>query len=397
MLLVGPNNHTVEIDDRETINKFINQKDYREAKPDEIEAYKLRVQEAIERQNQVPQSDGVYFQTVQSGPDGYGMSRDFIKNELRRLDIKMQENYLDQKVGLLYSYPYGITQLKTDVRIIYTMFESDEIPPDWAEYLQAADEVLVPSKWCSDVFLKAGIKTTIVPLGYNHRAFHFIERQIPVDNEKPFTFIHYDSFNIRKGFFEVLEAFSKEFKKNEPVKLILKTAKPETPVPIHKSVYPNVEVIKERLTEEELLQLLARSNCMVYPSRGEGFGITPLEAMATGIPAIIPNAHGISEYFNSNYMLEVKVGKKTPGLYKKFKEQPTGEMIICDEEDLRKQMRYAYNHQSEMKDLGKQASDYVKRFTYERTAEQLKLIIQRWQTTEVIKRPDSNFLKVEEI
>ena len=396
MLLVGPNNHAVEIDDDASINRFM-KKGYKVATQDQETSYRLKVHEAIEKQNEKPQPEGIYYQTVQSSPDGYGMSRDLLKEELRRVGVRLNENYQKQKIGLLYSYPYGITQLKTDVRLIYTMFESDEIPSDWPEYLHAADEVLVPSKWCSDVFAKSGVKTTIVPLGYNHRVFHYIDRKIPIENEEPFVFIHYDSFNVRKGFFEVLEAFSQEFKDNENVKLILKTYRPETPVPIHKSAYPNVEVVRDNYSEEELVRLLGRSNAMVYPSRGEGFGLTPLEAMATGLPTIVPNAHGISEYFNSNYMLEVKVGSKCPGLYKKFKGQSTGEMVVCDIEDLRKQMRYAFNHQAEMKELGRQASDYVKRFTYERTAEQLKTILQQWQNKEVIKRPDSNFLKVEEV
>ncbi len=397
MILVGPNNHTIEVDDEPSIRRLTGEKGYKEATKEQIEAYRLRVQESIERAKHEPSPGGVYYQTVQSSPDGYGMSRDIVKNELRKLGVEMQEDFRDQKVGLLYSYPYGITGIKTDVRLIYTMFESDEIPQDWPEYLMAADEVLVPSKWCSDVFKKSGINTTIVPLGYNDRVFNYIHRDIPVEKSQPFTFIHYDSFNIRKGFFEVLEAFSQEFKKNEPVKLILKTVRPETPVPIVPSQYPNVEVVKGVLDEPELLELLSKSHCMVYPSRGEGFGITPLEAMATGIPAIVPNAHGITEYFNAQYMLEVNVKEKIPGLYKKFKNQPTGEMVLCDIDHLKKQMRYAFNHQEEMRELGRQASDYVKRFTYQRTAENLKSVIERWQHKEVVKRPESNFLKVEAV
>ena len=396
MILIGPNDHMIEVDDEASIERMMRQ-GYKKADKDQIEVYRFRVQEAIERAKNTPKPDGIYYQTVASGPDGYGMSRDHLKDEIRRLGLSMQEEFRDQKIGFLYSYPYGITAIKNDVRIIYTMFESDEIPQDWPEYLVGADEVLVPSKWCHDVFLKSGIDTTIVPLGYNDRAFKYVERPVPVEVTQNFTFIHYDSFNVRKGFFEVLEAFSQEFKDNEPVRLILKTVREETPVPIMKSQYPNVEVVRGMLTETELVDLLGRSNCMVYPSRGEGFGITPLEAMATGLPAIVPNAHGISEYFNENYMLEAKVGEKIPGLYRKFKNQPVGEMVVCDIKHLRKQMRYAYNHQAEMKELGKAASEYVKNWTYQRTAQRVFDILKKWQGAEVIKRPESNFLKVEEI
>lgn len=338
---------------------------------------------------------GIYYQTVSASPDGYGMSRDIIKNELFRRGLYLSENYNNQKVGLLYNYPYGITSMRNDVRLIYTMFESDKLPDDWAEYLEMAEEVIVPSKWCAEVFAKAGIKATVVPLGYNDDVFGYIDRPVPVREDGVFNFIHYDSFNARKGFMEIIEAFTKEFDPEEPARLILKTIKEGGAIPILPSEYPNIEVVRGRVSEKGLADLLKRAHCMVYPSRGEGFGITPLEAMATGLPAIVPNAHGISEYFDPEYMLEVKVGHMEPALTRKFKGQNIGDMIVVDVEDLRKQMRYAYNNQQEMKLLGLKASEYVKEFTYKKTAEKLGNILEKWQNTEVMKRPEAKILDVE--
>jgi glycosyltransferase involved in cell wall biosynthesis len=339
----------------------------------------------------------VYYSTVRQSPDGYGMSRDHVRFELAELGIKLSETYQEQKVGLLYNYPYTILSLRNDVRLCYTMFESDKIPEDWPDILNAADEVLVPSKFCHDVFLKAGVQTTVVPLGYDASAFTYVDRPLPVEKNEPFTFIHYDSFNMRKGFAEVFKAFTQEFGPADNVRLVLKTIRESAAVPILKSQFPNIDVIRGEKPVSELVELLGRAHCMVYPSRGEGFGITPLEAMATGLPAIVPNAHGISEYFNSQYMLEVDVEGKCPALIGRYKGQDVGEMVVCSVDSLAQQMRYAYDHQVEMKELGRQASEYVKAFTYRHTAERLKAIIEKWQNTEVIKRQDSKFLHVERV
>lgn len=393
MYVVNKFDRVVEIPDDQA-EYFIKMGDLREADENEIAQYLAKRQQM---NSQVAQSNTIYFQTVKASPDGYGMSRNHLKDELAKLKVYLSENFADQKIGLLYNYPYGIISMRSDVRLIYTMFESDKIPEEWADYLTMADEVLVPSRWCQEVFAKAGVKSTVIPLGYNDEVFKFIERPVPVDNNAPFTFIHYDSFNMRKGWSEVFQAFTEEFGPEEPVRLILKTAQNAVAVPIMKSQYPNIDTVTGTLPEKELVELLARANCMVYPSRGEGFGITPLEAMATGLPAIVPNEHGISEYFHPKYMLEVKAPGRCPGLYSRFKGEDVGEMVVADVEDLKKQMRYAYNNQAAVKELGRAASEYVKKYTYAITAQRLAEVIRRWDQAEIIKRNDSRFLQVEKV
>lgn len=391
MYLVNSFNCVVVVDDEEYAKKKIASGEMRLASNQEIAA------KIAERNSMRPDHNSIYYQTVRSTPDGYGMSRDHIKSNLAKIDVKLSETFADQKIGFLYNQPYSVPSMRNDVRIVYTMFESTKLPADWVDYLEAADEVLVPSKWCQEVFAKAGIQSTVVPLGYNNDVFKYYERPAPADTPRPFTFIHYDSFNLRKGFMEVLEAFRQEFKKTEDVKLILKTVREHTSIPVVKSQYPNIQVERGAIGEHDLFNLLKTADCMVYPSRGEGFGCTPLEAMATGLPAIVPNEHGISEYFNSKYMLEVKATGRCPGLYSKFRGTDVGQMVICDVDDLRKQMRYAFEHQDEMRELGKSASEYVKTYTYRQTADRLSDIFDKWSEAKVVRRPDAKYLRVTEI
>ena len=55
--------------------------------------------------------------------------------------------------------------------------------------------------------------------------------------------------------------------------------------------YPNVVLIESDLTGGELKALMAASDALVAPSRGEGFGLPIAEAMLSGL-AVIATAHG---------------------------------------------------------------------------------------------------------
>lgn len=344
--------------------------------------------------------EGVYMATVsQGGKDGYGVASAKLISKLTEMGVNISTYYNHQKIGLLFHSPYTMAKMETPIKIIFTMFESDKIPDDWLPYLKEADKVLVPSDWCKAVFAKSGIAAEVVPLGYDDSVFTYKKHTNKRKARKTFTFLHYNAFNIRKGFLEVFKAFTEEFDTSEPVELVLKTTLNCIPaaIPINPSQYPNIKIITGAINDTDLAELNQNADCFLFPSRGEGFGMTPLEAMACGTPAIVPNAHGISHYFDTDYMYEVKVKETCPAIYSRYKGQDVGNMVICDIDDLRKQMRYVYEHQDEAIEKGRVASKYVQNWTWAKTAAQLKGIFENESTKPVEKKPLGNILKVETV
>lgn len=380
-IIINPAGRYVALDDPKQVEYWLQKPGFRKATPKEEKNYiEERLGRARKAEMAKEQGKGIYLQTVShGGKDGYGRAADLIAKELKALDIPVNRYFNDQKVGILFHLPNGIVNMETPYRIIYSMFESTKIPKDWAPYLKEADRVIVPSKFCQKAFRAAGVEAEILPLGYDDDVFKYFKRDNKRKDRRDFIFLHYNAFNIRKGFLELFKAFTEEFSPTEPVKLVLKTTLNSMPsrFPLTKAQYPNIEPIYGKSSESELYELLKMADCFVFPSRGEGFGMTPLEAMATGLPTIVPNAHGIAEYFNPEYMYEVKVEKEAPGLYMRFKGQDVGNMVVCDVKDLRAKMRYVYEHQDEALKKGKAASDYVKKWTFKNTASKLKKIYEK--------------------
>jgi glycosyltransferase involved in cell wall biosynthesis len=321
-LLIGPTGKMTVIDDLKQFDEWLTQPGFSKGTEEQERLYVENARAKINKVNTDKAiQTGVYLSTVSQGAkNGYSIASKNLMLELEKAGIPVSTHYSGQKVAILFHNPYSLPRIEAPYRIIYTMFESTRIPDDWLDYLRAADEVWVPSHWNQEVFGNSGIKTTVIPLGYDDSIYQFIERKPAKKTRRDFTFLHYNAFNIRKGFTEVWKAFTREFEKTEPVKLILKTDQNQSPLPITKSEYPNVEIIYGKITEAEMYDIMKRSDCFVFPSRGEGFGMTPLETMATGMPAIIPNSHGLTEYFNPDFMYEVKIKEECPALYARYKD-----------------------------------------------------------------------------
>lgn len=339
---------------------------------------------------------GVYFVTVsQGGKDGYGVTSKNLFEELKNIGVNISFQNTGQKIALLLHAPHSITRLESPIRLLYTMFESTKIPAEWVDYLEQADRVLVPSKFCQEVFAKSGIESQVIPLGYNDEMYKFIDRSPKNPEKKNFTFLHYNAFNIRKGFTEVFKAFVKEFKPDEPVQMIFKTTLPSMPIPISPQQYPNIKVICGSISDELQRDLLRQSDCFVFPSRGEGFGLPPLEAMATGMPTIISNTSGMTEYFNTDLMYGVKVKEECPAIYSRYKGEDVGKMFISDVDDLAAQMRYVYEHQDEAFAKGRAAAEYVKQWTFKKTAVKLKEVFDEYSKKSQVDKPLKNALRLE--
>jgi len=351
-LLVNLKGRTVEVDKQKRIEYLIER------------GFKFadKVQEGVyyrERKNPPERCDGegVFFRKNNNSPHGYGQSTAPLIYSLEQAGVPVVHDYTGQKVGVVYSYPHPLKSLQTDKKVLYSMFESTMIDPDWVEYLDIADKIFVPSHFCQKAFASRGVNTEVIPLGYNQDLFYYKEKE----DDDIFTFTMYNAFDQRKGWDILFGAFVEEFGQQEDVKLILKSVVGRLPFPILRSKYPNVEVILERYNQERLRELLWQTDCFVFPSRGEGFGLPPLEALACGTTSIIPNASGMSEYFDDKYFIELEIEGTRPPIYENFDIKVVGEMVEPSKKDLRKKLRWAYEHRGKCWEMGFEGAEWVRR------------------------------------
>jgi glycosyltransferase involved in cell wall biosynthesis len=114
--------------------------------------------------------------------------------------------------------------------------------------------------------------------------------------------------------------------------------------------------------DEDITILYNCGDVGVSCAEGEGFGLCSFEQMALGIPQIVPDINGYSEYCNEDNSIMIKptVRYYVPQAYNTV----TGEAYVVDPEDVSKAMeKYAFD-ENLRKIHGKLAKDKVSNYTW---------------------------------
>lgn len=253
-------------------------------------------------------------------------------------------------------------------KIGFTMLEVDGLPPEWVRQANQMDEIWVPSNFNKQTFLESGVKKPIhiIPLGIDPEYFspEIIGHKIP----NTFTFLSIFEWGERKAPELLLKAFNDEFRSSEPVCLICKTNNFDPSVSIEKAISEiglksnggRIIVGKNRILKRYELGVLYRSaDCFVLPTRGEGWGMPILEAMASGLPVISTNWSSQTDFINNANSIPLDVERLIPAIakcpyYDGFRwAQPSYEA-------LRKAMRWVYENQEEARTMGVNAAAEVR-------------------------------------
>lgn len=140
--------------------------------------------------------------------------------------------------------------------------------------------------------------------------------------ENAFFFLVAGYLQPRKGLEVALEAFRKAFAPTDNVALLIKTVREQWGKPAQRLVdhglsgWP-IGVCEDRLSEWDFARLLASVDCVVSPHHQEGFGMVPLQAMASGTQVIATDFAGPAQYLTQRNALLLRprrVGKSPPDI-----------------------------------------------------------------------------------
>jgi glycosyltransferase involved in cell wall biosynthesis len=250
-----------------------------------------------------------------------------------------------------------------------TYLEATKVWDWWIPTMKTFDEIWVGNQFSVDAIRNSGIDTPtyIFELGIDDMWKPFKRGQ-----RDKIRFLHVDSDSPRKRVDLVEKAFLQLFEGRDDVELTLKyhgTGDGESYGVMslfERKEQGNINRIYKTLTQEEMVDLYYQHDVLVYPSEGEGFGLIPLQALATGMPTISTGRWCSYEKYLGSNVIESTLGKtKHTGYH-------TGDVILPDFDSLIELMKNVYeNIDSQCDFYYKQAPSVIKEYDWQKQCDKM--------------------------
>ena len=214
-------------------------------------------------------------------------------------------------VGVAQHWPPSFEPPSSGPFVLYQPWEFGRVPKRWVEEVRTTvDEVWAPSEAARAAFVASGVAPElvhVVPNGIDPA--HFTPegpaRALPTGKSTVLLFV--GGMTYRKGIDILLEAYGRAFTSDDDVCLVLKAfgsrtfykgQTAEDAVRAFQSVpgSPELVLLDEDLSFDEIPALYRACDVLVQPYRGEGFCLPALEALACGRPVIVTDGGSTDDF-----------------------------------------------------------------------------------------------------
>lgn len=256
---------------------------------------KLLLQRAVDHDDQQPIISFFY---------GYKRLNSLVEKELKRLGIEVITEFkrrAEADIELNISAPFETIKPTMHPAIKFSMWEFRDLPSWVARHLKEErwERILVPSKFCDEVFRSSEIESYYSPIGIDDK-FQYLERDWKTEPLRVLTIV--TSIPDRKCGHRVMD-YAFERLGQTDVQFVIKSSPFRSEASIEEVNLPQLQIINRNLSDEEFIDLMRSCHVSLNISAGEGYGMLPIECGATGMYVAIHPFSGYSEFAHGPFYL----------------------------------------------------------------------------------------------
>lgn len=377
-------------------------------------------QQLQSQKEQKKQSDKLRIAWIrpESNLEGNAFGYNSHNNSMRKACAELFDFDDDAEIALTITPADFFKPIPGKINVLFTMFETLDIPDSYVTGLNKADAIIVPCRFCKEIFRQYTNKPIFVCWeGVDPDQYSFYPRTFPdVQKGEAFRFLWVGAPNMRKGY-PIMIKIAEVLSKTRNVEVYFKTTMQKIgwkgairnawrrrkeifyldrdaknifiaikrmwlriPRPtlngkvMRFGKTGNVVFDSRKLPMDELIDLYRSAHCFVLPTTGEGWGLTLSEAMATGAPCIAPAITGCADFFDDSvgYTVKHEIIQMNLENY-----NLKSDAYLCDTQDVLNKMMHVATHYGEALKKGESASHRMRtKFTWEKSALRLKEIIE---------------------
>ncbi|RBP50997.1 glycosyltransferase [Arenicella xantha] len=296
--------------------------------------------------------------------------------------IASRSSLIQPKVSIAYSQGDVLYRNNGRYKVGFTMLEVNGFPFEWVRQAQKMDEIWVPSQFAKEAYLSCGLTKPIykIPLGIDTDIFRPDGNFIDSPNDD-YVFLSLFEWGERKEPELILKTFNATFSADEDVRLVAKIMNTDPSINLRERI-ANLEldpnggridfIVNREFAREDLPTLYRSSDCFLSPSKGEGWNMPLMEAMACGLPCIATDWSAQTEFFNSSNGFPIEVTCLEPAKAK----CPYYEGFYWakpDKEHFRYLMRQVFENREDAAKIGTIAAiDVAKNWTWDSAAHKIR-------------------------
>lgn len=236
---------------------------------------------------------------------GFGTALGKLETVIARpwLPDTLSDKLAEPDVGVGLGPWQCMSRVRGRVRVAAVVGETSRLPHSRLRFVRDAHQVWAPTEWGRRVLVHSGIephRLRVVPYGVDTDVFRPAPegtiRRRDETSASVFRFVCVGKWERRKGQEVLVRAFCRAFGPSAPVELQLHCHNPYRPgfdlrrvvgeLMAEESGGPPIRLNAPK-SPEDMVRLYQGADAFVLATRGEGWGLPVLEAMACGLPVVV--------------------------------------------------------------------------------------------------------------